>query len=111
MSLSLSVQSINDAAKKRAQRALVNVELAEEQLKSANQTLEKAIPEGDIDEIQSAHEETKEAEGAVAKAHADLEVVETLLDAAVPVDKDAPAKAASGEGLKSLMKLLQQNRA
>ena len=108
--MSLTAQSINEAAKKRAQRALLNVEIAEAQLTSANETLEKAIPEGDIEEIQEAHEETQQAEEAVAQANEDLQVVEVLLDAAAPSGGEAAPHQASGEGLKSLMKLLHLNR-
>ena len=105
--MALSANSINEAAKTRAHRALVNVEVAEAQLKTANETLEKAIPEGDIEEIQVAHDDTLQAEEAVARANEDLQVVEALLDAQSPNGK--LAQDATGEGLKSLLKLLHRD--
>jgi hypothetical protein len=106
--MALSAQSITEAAKARAHRALLNVEVAEAQLKTANETLEKAIPEGDIEEIQSAHVDTQQAEEAVAQANADLQVVETLLDA--QGNSSDVAHDASGEGLKSLLDLLHRKK-
>jgi hypothetical protein len=106
--MALSAQSITEAAKARARRALVNVEVAEAQLKSANETLEKAIPEGDIEEIQDAHVETKQAEQAVAHANEDLQVVETLLEA--QSSSSDTVHDASGEGLKSLLELLHRKK-
>src|SRR4051812_40664772 len=106
--MALSAQSITEAAKARAHRALVNVEVAEAQLKSANETLEKAIPEGDIDEIKDAHADTQQAEEAVAHANEDLQVVETLLDA--QSSSSDTAHDATGEGLKSLLDLLHRKR-
>lgn len=103
--MSLSIQSINEAAKKRARRARINVEHAEIKLKAANETLEAAIPQGDTAQIQVAHVETKLAEEAVVRASEDLEVVETLLGEEC-VEAKAPHPS-SGEGLKSLVKLLQ----
>ena len=106
--MALSTQSITEAAKARAHRALMNVEVAEAQLKTANETLEKAIPEGDIEEIQDAHVETKQAEEAVAQANEDLQVVETLLEA--QTSSSDVSHDASGEGLKSLMELLHRKK-
>jgi hypothetical protein len=106
--MALSTQSITEAAKARAHRALVKVEVAEAQLKSANETLEKAIPEGDIEEIQDAHVETKQAEEAVAHANEDLQVVETLLEA--QSSSSVTVHDATGEGLKSLLDLLHRKK-
>jgi hypothetical protein len=104
MNMSLTTRSINEVAKKRARRARVKVELAEEKLKAANETLERAIPQGDTEQIKVAHVETQQAEEAVAHATQDLEVVETLLD----VENPAPSTehTSSGEGLKSLIRRL-----
>jgi hypothetical protein len=106
--MSLSTHSMTEAAKKRTHRARVNVEIAETQLKSANETLEKAIPAGDTEMIQSAHDDTLQAEDAIARANEDLQVVETLLEADT---SDAQAgHPSTGEGLKSLLKLLHIHR-
>ncbi|MEJ6022272.1 hypothetical protein [Ramlibacter sp. PS4R-6] len=106
--MSLSMQSIHEVAKKRTRRARANVERAEAQLKSANETLEKAIPQGDTEQIEVAHIETKQAEEAVSKATGDLQVVETLLELEV-AKADGPHEA-NGEGLKSLVRLLNRER-
>lgn len=73
---------IADIAHAKAQRARESVETAEEELKAANRTLEKAIPKGNVVEIETAHARTKKAEVAVVQAGHELDVVEVLLDSA-----------------------------
>lgn len=106
--MSLSANSVNEAVLKRTRRARVDVELAEERLKVANEKLEKAIPRGDTRKIQGAHEDTVRAEEAVARANDELQVVETLLEVKAGDAEDA--HESSGEGLKSLVRLLHKVR-
>lgn len=73
---------IADIAHAKARRARRKVDIAEAELKSANRTLEEAIPKGNVEEIQDAHDCTKKAEVAVVQAGHELDVVEVLLDSA-----------------------------
>ncbi len=75
-------QDIADIAHAKAQRAREKVDTAEEELKVANSTLERAIPRGNVVEIEKAHARTKRAEAAVVQAGHELDVVEVLLDSA-----------------------------
>jgi hypothetical protein len=106
--VSLSAQSVNEALIKRTRRARVDVEAAEERLKAANALLEKAIPRGDTPRIEAAHEDTVQAEEAVERANEELRVVETLLEVKSS-DEENPHES-SGEGLKSLVRLLHRKQ-
>jgi hypothetical protein len=74
--------TLAEIAHAKAQRAKEMVDTAEAELKIANATLERAIPKGDVREIQDAHECTQKAEQAVVEAGHELDVVEVLLDSA-----------------------------
>lgn len=72
--------TLADLAHAKAQSA--RVDTAEVELKAANKTLERAIPKGDVGEIQTAHDRTQKAEVAIVEAGQELDVVEVLLDSA-----------------------------
>lgn len=74
--------ALADIAHAKAQSAREMVDTAEAELKAANKTLERAIPKGNVAEIQTAHDRTQKAEVAVVEAGQELDVVEVLLDAA-----------------------------
>lgn len=106
--MALTLKSLATAARRRAERAHGHVEEARQELAKANEELDSAIPSGDTDRIRQAHERTQCAEQAVVEASDDLDVVGELLSEApefVP-----PAAAASGEGVRSLVKSLRQAR-
>jgi hypothetical protein len=105
--MSLTLQSLAAAAKRKAKRAQKHVEAAEADLKVANEKLEQAIPLGDSEEIKVAHEKTQQAEKAVADASHDLEVVGELLDDPHDLGAHAPA---TGEGADSLLRNLKTQR-
>ena len=98
--MALTPESFTAIAQRKAQSAQVHVQVAEEELKEANEQLEQAIPLGDTEEIRVAHEHTQEAERAVIKASEELEVVSELLHPTL--DKERPEKR-SGEGLRDLL--------
>ena len=74
--------ALADIAHTKTQRAKEMVDTAEHELKAANKTLERAIPKGNVGEIQTAHARTQKAEVAVVEAGHELDVVEVLLDSA-----------------------------
>ncbi len=74
--------ALADIARAKAQSAREKVDTAEVELKAANKTLERAIPKGNVEEIQTAHDRTQKAEAAVVEAGQELDVVEVVLDSA-----------------------------
>ncbi|MES2785322.1 MAG: hypothetical protein V4684_07655 [Pseudomonadota bacterium] len=107
--MALSPDSLAEVAHRKAQRAREKVANAEGELKSANRKLEKAIPRGDTNEIQSAHTLTQKAEHEVVAAGEELQVVESLLEAHTAPESDK--SGVSGEGLKSLIEKLARQKA
>jgi hypothetical protein len=99
--MSLTPESLNAIAKRKARRAQQHVEAAEAQLKDANARLGKAIPSGDTGEMRVAQSRTQQAEQAVSKAAEELELVGELLD---PVPEVNPPENHTGEGVKSLLR-------
>jgi hypothetical protein len=87
--------TLADMAHAKAQRAKEMVDTAEAELKQANATLERAIPKGDVREIQDAHQSTQKAEKAVVEAGQELDVVEVLLDSARGAGGGSGAQAGS----------------
>src|SRR5205823_2958036 len=108
--MALTAQSLAAAAKRKTVRAKKHVEAAEAELKQANRKLEKAIPLGDTEQVQQAHEKTQEAERAVAVASQDLEVATELLDQADPNSTDSPRAGNSGEGTRGLLRALSKSK-
>lgn len=109
--MALTLRSLASAAKRRAQRAHEHVEEARHELAVANAELDHAIPSGDASRIRDAHERTRHAEQAVEDASEELEVVGELLAEDVPASGSGTAQsAASGEGMRELLKSLRSAR-
>jgi hypothetical protein len=107
--MALTLRSLASAAKRRAQRAQQHVQQAEEDLQVANSELDRAIPSGDVTQIQHARQRTGQAERAVADAAEELEVVGELLAEDGPVEHRAGSDA-SGAGVRGLVKSLRSTR-
>ncbi|HZY17919.1 MAG TPA: hypothetical protein VFE82_05515 [Ramlibacter sp.] len=105
--MALTHESMAGVARRKAQLAREKVRSAEDELVAANEALKAAIPRRDVDAIAQAAERTAHAEGEVREAAHDLEVVDELLDEAA---EPRPVAVHSGEGLRSLLALIQRRR-
>lgn len=104
--MSLTGVSIQQAVKRKAQRARQKVMAAEDDLVAANEVLRRAIPQRDVEAIAKAAEHTVSAEDDVRIAAQELEAVTVLLE----TPPTQPPGAASGEGADSVLPYLKRPR-
>ncbi len=106
--MSLTLQSLTAAARRKTARARKHVEAAEADLHDANKQLERAIPLAHQEELEQAHEQTQRAEQELSIAAKELEIAEQLLvEQVVEAPADKSTQGASGEGIQSLIHKLK----
>jgi DNA anti-recombination protein RmuC len=107
--MALSQQSLNAAAKRKAERARLRLISAEQELAEANRTLKSAGNGPVAQQVTGVRKQTEHAEHEVARAVEELEVVAELLDSSPTGMSDgAGAASRSGRGVKSLVKHLKR---